>query len=204
MTIAIDETGNKYGKLTVLSISDKKHKKGARQFNCICDCGNELVAEGQSLRNGNTLSCGCQRSISRSRHRDIKSKEYTCWALMKSRCSYKKGNNYQDYGGRGISVCDRWIASYENFLLDMGRAPSRSHSIDRIDVNGNYEPSNCRWATIEVQARNKRNTKYIPMLGNSYLISEFRILIGINKARYDYLKYKLKLTNEQIFKLHKP
>ena len=142
-----------------------------------CDCGNEKSVVGYELRSGHTTSCGCHsRAASRARfahvrsflngppaalrHGEartrIKTAEWLCWNNMKYRCRNPNAANFKYYGGRGIKVCDRWVASYEDFLSDMGRKPSAAHSIDRIDVNGNYEPTNCRWATSSEQKRNQR------------------------------------------------
>lgn len=94
-----------------------------------------------------------------------KTKEYAVWLNMRSRCNYEKHKQYSLYGGRGIKICDRWMASFENFYKDMGSRPSDKHSLDRIDNNGNYEPSNCRWATVEEQSFNKRTTCMIKLNG---------------------------------------
>lgn len=163
----IDLTGKVYGRLTVISLQHRPN--GATEWFCKCSCGKNHQARGNQLKRGIIKSCGCfQRedaSIKRRIHGDNignkKTKEYLAWICMKSRCK----NNHPDYGGRGIKVCDRWIRSYSHFLLDMGRAPSPKHSIDRIENNGNYEPGNCRWATRAEQAINKRNTILITYRG---------------------------------------
>lgn len=148
----------KYGRLKVLKIvTSGKHSK----VECLCDCGNTKIVFLGNLKRGKTNSCGClykeTRGIPRS-HGDAKvqAREYIAWKSMKQRCYNKKNKEYENYGGRGITICDRWVKSYENFLEDMGRKPTPQHSIDRIDVNGNYEPSNCRWATPYEQRMNQR------------------------------------------------
>lgn len=105
-------------------------------------------------------------------------KEYRTWTKVKCRCLNKNNTGYADYGGRGIKICDRWINSYENFLEDMGRAPSDNHSIDRIDNNGNYEPGNCRWATQVEQHNNKRSTKMLELDGVIMSMKQWSIKLG--------------------------
>ena len=109
--------------------------------------------------------------------------EYRAWNAMLNRCRNPKVPSYPKYGGRGIKVCDRWQKSYESFLLDMGRKPSHSHSLDRIDNNGNYEPDNCRWATDEQQRYNKRCTKLIEYRGKQITMSEAAKISGLSTKR---------------------
>lgn len=161
MAKMIDLTGKKFSRLTVVSLHEIS-KKGVVKWLCKCDCGNTSTPTSWRLRTGETKSCGCLTS---SEERKMKhghtsrsqySSEYTAWASMKRRCYYEKEDSYPLYGGRGIQVCDRWLHGFDNFLEDMGIKPSPTHSIDRIDVNGNYEPSNCKWSTSFDQARNQR------------------------------------------------
>ena len=167
----IDLVGKRFESLVV--VSQAAEKSGCGRFlrwNCICDCGKHAVANGGSLKSGNTKSCGCRRKTaavaSRGTHgqNNRNSKEYRAWRAMKVRCYLPACNRYSRYGGRGIRVCERWINSFENFLEDMGRAPGkgRACSIDRKDNDGNYEPGNCRWATPVQQARNRATS--IPAL----------------------------------------
>jgi hypothetical protein len=158
--------GDRAGKLVVLS--QKKVRNRAGQliivYGCKCDCGNEKdVLKGNFGRS--TLSCGClkrarwtEMGLTQKRHGMTKTPEHRAWIGMRQRCRDKNHLGYSSYGGRGISVCERWTV-FENFLEDMGMRPSLDHSVDRIDVNGNYEPGNCRWATRATQARNKRPRK---------------------------------------------
>lgn len=130
-----------------------------------CYCGKLFTARTYSVNTGHTKSCGCrryQRGLeTRVKHGDNPrygqcSAEYNSWNCMKSRCKYGYACNYKWYGGRGIKVCKRWVHSYSNFLKDMGRKPSPEYTLDRVNANGNYTPSNCRWSSPVVQARNKR------------------------------------------------
>lgn len=159
----IDLTGNIYGRLTVIREVEPHIKPSgqiARKWLCKCECGVIKKIVGDSLRKGVAQSCGCynkEKAIQRkTTHGLTKTKEYRAWQNMKKRCLNPSALKYADYGGRGITVCDEWIDSFEQFLLDVGLAPSPTHSIDRIDANGNYEPSNVRWATKTVQAINQR------------------------------------------------
>jgi hypothetical protein len=106
-------------------------------------------------------------------------KEYHAWEGMKARCYYEKDKNYKYYGGRGIIVCERWVNSFDNFVSDMGEAPTKKHSIDRIDVDGNYEPTNCRWATMTVQIRNRRNSFKVSHNGETLTLKEWGERLGL-------------------------
>lgn len=129
----------------------------------LCECGNTTISFRGNVKNGRVKSCGCGIAKSNKRraiHQDTvlgkQTSEYMCWRNMRRRCYDITRQDYTHYGGRGISVCEQWKISYENFLRDMGRKPDPDYSLDRIDVNGNYEPGNCRWATPSQQAANKR------------------------------------------------
>jgi hypothetical protein len=192
----VDHTGKKFGQLTVIEYS---HTKGARSmWRCLCDCGKEKIVNGHELVCGDTRSCGCLRGKLNITHGEAsgkKTKEYKTWTGMATRCYNTGHHKYPIYGGRGISICDRWRHSYENFLADMGRAPSLKHSIDRPDVNGNYEPGNARWATPQEQHENKQNSVKATINGQTKIVSEWARLYGISEFRV-YCRIKKGWTPE--------
>jgi hypothetical protein len=162
MSHPVDITNRRFGRLVAMRRAGND-SRGKAVWLCQCDCGNSRSIRSYDLRQGKTQSCGCWQSESRKHHtlthgesvRNFLSPEYASWGNMLQRCRNPKSSVFQYYGGRGIKVCKRWF-HFENFLADMGRRPSPKHRLDRINVNGNYEPDNCRWGTPEEHQQNKR------------------------------------------------
>lgn len=157
--------GDVYGFLSVIKELPRKkynncgRKFKKRMFRLLCSCGKKTTCALGDLRAKKIISCGCQRGKhSTDKISILNRREYRTWSSMKNRCSNKNSASYPTYGGRGIKVCDEWKSSFRTFLSDMGKRPDGDYSLDRIDVNGNYEPANCRWADRETQSRNKRCT----------------------------------------------
>lgn len=150
-------SGKRFGHLVVIT-EVQKPASGIRVFTCLCDCGRILPYRGGNLRSGNTTSCGCASKIVHGHTiGGDRSPEYMSWDHMIQRCTNPNNDGYGDYGGRGIRVCNQWL-DFRNFLRDMGKRPL-GKSLDRINNDGNYDPSNCRWATQSEQNYNRRRSK---------------------------------------------
>ena len=184
----IDSTGLVYNRLTALYpvVSLPENPKRRRvKWMCECECGNMTMVDSTALRTGTVRSCGCLKTEmwnkARTKHGKHGTPEYSAWLGLRKRCNNPNGTKYQNYGGRGIVVCERWD-SFENFLSDMGERPSAKHSVDRIDNDGNYCPENCRWATMKEQSRNKTTTRLIEFDGRSMCAVDWGDYLGIRHA----------------------
>lgn len=156
--------GRQFGRLTVLSF-DGHDGEGRAAWLCMCSCSRDIRVAGAHLQSKHTKSCGCLRVTTgqqRATHGEASkpTPEYRTWLGLKNRCNNTRSKDWVDYGGRGIIVCRKWRDSYPAFLADMGRRPSDTHSIDRVDNDKGYTPRNCRWATPKEQANNKRRNNY--------------------------------------------
>jgi len=181
-----DLTNKVFGHFTVIGFAYIK-ESGSAYWDCRCSCGNKKTVVGSSLTYGASTNCGCVRNkktVQRNyKHGQAKigfrTNEYMAWQGIKHRCYNKKDSHYYLYGGRGIIMCDRWKNSFLNFIQDMGNRPSGNYSIDRINNNGNYEPSNCMWATAKAQQNNKRTNRMILVDGNNMTITNCAIYFGV-------------------------
>lgn len=196
-----DIIGKRFGKLTVVEYCGMKGDQSL--WKCLCDCGNERICQIQYLRTSKNHSCGCVNPL--EKHGMSRSKIYHVWNGMKERCGNPNDKNYHNYGGRGITVCDEWLGEhgFENFYkwaVEAGYDESKSRaeqSIDRINVNGNYEPNNCRWATQKEQANNERRNIRITYKGKTQTAKQWSEELGIN---YRTMRSRIKsgLSTEDI------
>jgi len=181
MEIRKNRVGEYYGRWLIVGFSHKAKKHN--YWIARCACGTDRTVFFSNLLAGKSKSCGCLNysNPGRAAHMMSDTRSYKAWVGMKKRCNNKKGRNYKDYGGRGIKVCDRWLNSFDNFYADMGESPPNM-SLDRIDNNGNYEPSNCRWATQRKQMNNTRRNVRLTYNGITLNMVEWARRLGISRA----------------------
>lgn len=190
----LDPTGERFGRLTVLHEVPRKSPR-KRRFLCRCDCDATVEVDLNKMRTGHTKSCGCLHLEARARniesaprngspkHGMNKTPEHMAWVSMKQRCTNSRKREWPHYGGRGIRVCERWMNSFDAFFSDVGPRPSTNHSIDRIDVNGHYEPGNCRWATQQEQVENTRVARLVTINGKTQTISSWEREMALSKGQ---------------------
>lgn len=188
---ARDLTGERFGRLIVTGIAYRKPRKpkGYRTYwNCKCDCGNEAIVNGELLTEGRTKSCGCYRkevtAACRITHHKADTRLYNVWLAIKRRCRLKTDTAYKWYGARGITICEEWLdfECFYNWAIANGydeSAPKGQYTIERIDVNGNYEPDNCKWITQKEQARNRRKTLKYTINGEEKALAEWCEIYGV-------------------------
>lgn len=180
MGARIDLTGKRFGMLEVVRFSGVRQSTGKEHlYLCKCDCGNTKDVMAKNLVNGRTKSCGCIRGC--ESHGLAKTPTYFSWIGMKQRCMNPHATGYWNYGGRGIEVCARWASSFAAFVEDMGLRPAGS-SLERRDNDGNYDPSNCFWATDKQQANNTRQTRRLSLYGESMPLTSWASRLGVEPA----------------------
>lgn len=202
-----DFIGKTFGCLTIIEkLENRIVPSGmSRMVSCLCECGNIKSYQFHAIKNGKTRSCGCYSKknatdrgrIGTEKHLMSYTPEYRAWASMKNRVCNPNSIGYNYYGGRGIVICERWLNSFDNFLEDMGIRLSDKHSLDRIDVNGNYEPSNCRWATIEQQNSNKTSNVMVTYKTETKYLAEWARVLNTSQQ---VLMYRLNVAKWSIEK----
>lgn len=193
----IDLTGKRFGRLTVIR-QDGNTKNGSAKWLCICDCGNHKTIKGVNLRNGQTTSCGCYQkeqvmrfgNVYKPTHGHSRERLYRVWKSMLHRCLSVHSSSYDSYGGRGIKVCEEWreYDVFKEWALNNGY--SEGLSIDRIDVNGNYCPDNCKFSTTKEQANNKRSNVFVEINGESKTIAQWAEYAGLP---YETVRQRIKV-----------
>lgn len=189
MSRLIDLTGQRFGELVVLERGESRKSRCGHprtMWVCRCDCGEQTVVDSNSLKRGSTVTCGKHKSknyiLSRKTHGMSKTRIYKEWASIKNRCNNPNAIDYERYGGRGITVCKEWLDDFMNFYnWAMANGYRDDLTIDRINVDGNYEPSNCRWATNDVQVNNKRTNHFLQYNEKTQTIAQWSRETGIDK-----------------------
>jgi hypothetical protein len=186
MPALVDLKNWRFGRLLVESLAGRD-SGGKSTWNVVCDCGTRKVIRASDMRSGRTKSCGCLQTehtlainARKRTHGMTRTSAYRTWTSMIGRCHSRTNQNFKGYGARGITVCARWRESFENFFADMG-APPPGMSLDRRDNDGNYEPGNCRWATVEEQSNNKRTSRFLEIDGRRMTIAQWAREVGISK-----------------------
>lgn len=179
----VDLTGQRFGRLTVIRRCGTAENLKPTWL-CQCDCGNKKIVRGSDLKSGKQISCGCRRKEGTHLiHGKTNERIHRIWANMKTRCTNANIKAYKDYGGRGITVCDEWLNSFESFYKwSIENGYSDNLTLDRIDADGNYCPENCRWATMKEQQRNRTNNRRITYNGETHTVADWSIITGIHRA----------------------
>ena len=195
--------GERFGRLVAVEYAGKTYDS-RHQFLCKCDCGKETVVLEKHLRNGNTQSCGCFKRdaglAANTTHGQSKTRLYRIWAGLRSRCNNPNDKKFKDYGGRGITVCQEWQNGFESFATwALANGYSEDLTIERKDVNGNYEPSNCLWITSKEQADNKRTSVVITFNGETHTLKRWSEIVGVNYYTM-WNRYKAGKSPEEILR----
>lgn len=202
----IDLTGQRFGKLVVICRDKNGHRKET-QWKCLCDCGNYTVKRANGLIHGISTNCGCETRKklaestrkNKTKHGETHTRLYRIYTQMKRRCDSPYLEVYQYYGGKGVTVCQEWLDSYEAFRdWALANGYSDDLTIDRIDVNGNYCPENCRWVDMKTQCRNRTSNIQITVHGETHCIVEWSEITGI-KASTIYMRLRRGWNTERLF-----
>lgn len=175
MSRLIDLTGMRFGRLEVVSRAENCND-GAVRWNCVCDCGNTRIVSGSNLKKGHTTSCGClrrEKAHEKADHRMSRTRLYSIWRDMKTRCYNVNAPNYKNYGGKGIRVCDEWLEPTKFFDWALESGYSDELTLERVSLDGNYEPRNCKWITLSEQQRNKTTSRLVEINGQSRCLEEW-------------------------------
>lgn len=189
----IDLTGKTFNRLTALRrVECPSHLSPSQPYWLWqCSCGKQKVIASRNVRTGRSKSCGCGRSehmkrVATKQHENCSGnyskhpRTHASWWNMKHRCEFPSDQDWSNYGGRGITVCQRWSESFDSFIADVGPKPTRHHQIERIDNDKGYCPENCRWATVPEQARNRRNNIWLEYGGKSWVMADLARYLGIS------------------------
>lgn len=205
MSKTIDLTWQKFNRLTIIKRT-QNNNRGEACWLCLCNCGKETIVTSSHIRNNHTQSCGClnkettktNRRIHGHSSRGQKSRIYVIWVAMNQRCNNPNNKRYEDYGGRDIHVCERW-RKFQNFLDDMGNPPTDKHQIDRINNNGNYCKSNCRWVTSKINNRNRRNNRLETYGGRTQCLTAWAEELNIREGTLRRRIYQLNWSIKEAF-----
>lgn len=198
--------GKHFGRLLVVKQAGHA-SDGSSVWLCRCDCGNESLVKGYKLKNGVTKSCGCLRRDLRRQalttHGQARTRLYKIWLGMKQRCADPNSANYHYYGGRGVGICSEWLNSFKTFQTWAAETGYQKNlTLDREDVNGDYTPGNCRWATVKEQANNKRNNRLVTYNGETKTVSQWADVSGLRHtticARLNSATYPLERLLEPV------
>lgn len=199
--IQIDLTGETFGKLKVLEFAGKKN--GRNYWKCQCSCGKVIEASTGNLRSGRATNCGCFRiertKLANTTHGKTNTKLYGVYKHMYRRCYKETEPAYKNYGGRGIKICEEWLNNFENFYdWAVNNGYDENLTLDRINVNGNYEPSNCRWVNQTVQQNNRTNNVRLVHNGEEHTLAQWALIIGVPYKAF-HLRYKRHGNIDRIF-----
>jgi hypothetical protein len=176
----IDLTGQVFNELAVLREGARKGKSQRRAWECLCSCGQFTSVETVALRSGEVKSCGCLRHKPYARkHGMTGTPTYNTWINIRNRCYDPENKKFADYGGRGITVCERWLHSFENFLADMGERPPNKETIERRNYDLGYSPDNCYWATWEEQQNNRRSNRLLTLRERTQTVAQWARELGL-------------------------